>query len=134
MTCVLDASMALSFVLKDEHTTHSARVLKTVAREGATVPALWRYEVFNALRFAERRSRISPAAMTNAIRGLEQLPVETDSRPIDGIRLTTVARDFDLSVYDAAYLALSLDLNLPLASLDAGLMRSAKTAGVALVK
>lgn len=134
MTCVLDASMALAFVLKDEHTTHSARVLKTVSRAGATVPALWRFEVFNALRFAERRSRISPAALINAIRGLELLPVETDGRPIDGVRLTAVARDFDLTVYDAAYLSLCLDLNLPLASLDSGLIRSAKAAGVALVK
>lgn len=134
MRCVLDASMAISFVLDDEFTAQSKRVLAHVAREGALVPALWDSEVLNALRSAERRSRLSAAALANAVHGLAALPIERDHRPADGLRLTTLAREFDLSVYDASYLALALDSNLPLAALDARLVAAARLAGAQLVK
>lgn len=134
MTCVLDASMAVSFVLDDEFTPQSKRVLARVAREGAIVPAVWESEVLNALRSAEKRGRLSPAALANAIHGLAALPIERDHRPADGLRLTTLAREFELSVYDATYLALALDDNLPLAALDARLTAAAKLAGAQLVR
>jgi predicted nucleic acid-binding protein len=127
---VLDASMALSFVLADEFTAVSKRTLAGVAREGALVPVLWDFEVINGLRSAERRGRLTAAALTNAIRGLQGLRVERDHRPIDGLRLASLAREFDLSVYDAAYLALAIDADLPLASLDARLTSAGEAAGV----
>jgi predicted nucleic acid-binding protein len=43
-----------------------------------------------------------------------------------------IARRFRLSAYDAAYLELSLRLGLPLATLDASLIKAAEAAGVAL--
>jgi predicted nucleic acid-binding protein len=127
---VLDASMALSFVLADEFTAVSKRTLAGVAREGALVPVLWDFEVINGLRSAERRGRLTAAALTNAIHGLQGLRVERDHRPIDGLRLASLAREFDLSVYDAAYLALAIDADLPLASLDARLTSAGEAAGV----
>lgn len=130
MRCVLDASMALSFVLADEFTARSKRTLATIARDGAIVPLLWEFEVANGLRSAERRGRMSAAALTNAIHGLQMLPIERDHRPVDGLRLVTVAREFDLSAYDASYLALALDMNLSLATLDDGLTAAASAAGV----
>lgn len=134
MRCVLDASMAVSFVLDDEFTPQSKRALVRVARDGAIVPAVWESEVLNALRSAEKRGRLSPAALANAVHGIAALPIERDHRPADGLRLTTLAREFDLSVYDARYLALALDSNLPLAALDARLVAAAKAAGAQLVK
>lgn len=134
MRCVLDASMAVSFVLDDEFTPQSKRALVRVARDGAIVPAVWESEVLNALRSAEKRGRLSPAALANAVHGVAALPIERDHRPADGLRLTTLAREFDLSVYDAMYLALALDSNLPLAALDARLVAAAKAAGAQLVK
>jgi predicted nucleic acid-binding protein len=131
---VLDASMALSFVLADEFTAVSKRTLAGVAREGALVPVLWDFEVINGLRSAERRGRLTAAALTNAIHGLQGLRVERDHRPIDALRLASLAAEFDISAYDAAYLALALDANLPLASLDVRLNSAAKAAGVLPIK
>lgn len=128
MRCVLDASMALSFVMSDEFTAKSKRTLAVVSEGGALVPGLWQFEVLNGLRSAESRGRLSSAALTNAIHGLESLPIERDSRPVDGLRLTSLAREFGLSVYDSAYLALALDQNLPLATLDVRLVKAAKMA------
>jgi predicted nucleic acid-binding protein len=126
--------MALSFVLADEFTSVSRRTLAALARDGAVVPALWDFEVLNALRSAERQGRLTSAALANAIHGLQGLPVERDRRPVDGLRLTSLAAEFDISVYDAAYLALALDANLPLASLDLRLNSAAKAAGVRPIK
>jgi predicted nucleic acid-binding protein len=134
MRVVLDASMALSFVLADEFNSQSRRTLAAIALDGAVVPALWDFEVLNGLVSAERRGRLTAAAMTNAIHGLQGLPIERDGHLVDGLRLTSLAREFDLSVYDAAYLALALDADLPLASLDSRLASAAKAAGARLAK
>ena len=133
MRCVLDASMALSFVLADEFTNRSRAALDLISRDGAVVPGLWDYEVVNALHAASRRGRLTPAAHANAVHGLSGLPVERDARPVDWLRLTSVARDNDLSAYDAAYLALALDMNLGLATLDDRIRAAATSAGVVLV-
>jgi predicted nucleic acid-binding protein len=125
--------MALTFVLDDEFTPLSEQVLREVASDGALVPCLWDIEVLNGLRSAERRGRLSRAALTTAIHGLSRLPIEPDGRPVDGVRITSVAREFSLSAYDAAYLALAMDTSLPLATLDTGLRVAAAQAGVPLV-
>jgi predicted nucleic acid-binding protein len=134
MRCVLDASMALSFVIADEFTARSKRTLASVVSDGAIVPTLWTFEVLNAVLSAQLRGRLSPAAATNAIHGLEALPIERDGRAIDGVRLTALSREFELTAYDGAYLALALDANLPLATLDARLTKAATAAGVALMR
>ena len=83
MTCVLDASVALSFVLADEFGPESARILDLVVAHGARVPAMWELEVLNGLRSAERRGRITEAGVLHAIRGLTGLPIERDRRSLD---------------------------------------------------
>lgn len=134
MTVVLDASMAVSFVLADEFDAQSKLALGVVASEGAVVPPLWDYEVLNALHSAHSRGRLSDADLTNAINGLSRLAIERDQRPIDGLRLTSIADDFGLSVYDAAYLSLTLDKNARLATRDSRLATSARKAGASVLK
>lgn len=133
MRRVVDASMALAFVLADEFTDVAAIVLADIGSSGALVPALWDFEVLNGLRSAERRGRLSPAALTTAVRGLALLPIQRDPRVVDGLRLTDLARRHDLSVYDAAYLALAMDAGLPLATMDTDLAAAAVTAGLVVV-
>ena len=133
MTCVIDASMALSWVLADEFGPRSQQVLDGVSRHGAIVPALWHFEVANGLRSAERRGRITEGALSRALLGLAGLPIAQADRRADGQRLVDLARQFDLSVYDAAYLSLAIDENLPLATLDTGLADAGGRAGVEVV-
>ena len=133
MSCVLDASMALSFVLADEFTDASERALASIAADGALVPALWEYEVLNALRFAQARGRITDAGLTHALRGLEGLPIELYRLPLDRAHLIDLAHRLDLSVYDASYAWLAMESALPLATLDPRLSRAAAQAGIELV-
>lgn len=132
MSLVLDASMALRFALEDEFDEDAERILTDVATAGAIVPSLWEYEVLNGLRSAERRGRITEAGVTHALRGLAGLPIEHITRRPDGSQLIAIARRYEISVYDASYLWLAMEANVPLASGDVDLRRTAMSAGVVL--
>jgi predicted nucleic acid-binding protein len=125
--------MALSFVLADEFTAESERALSTIAAEGALVPALWEFEVLSGLRSAERRGRISEAAITNALQGLSGLRIETHRQSVDRPQVLAIANRLDLSVYDASYAWVAMQTNLPLATLDSRLGEAAASAGIALI-
>jgi predicted nucleic acid-binding protein len=132
---VLDASIALAWCFADEATPATDALLERLADEDAAAPALWRLEVANALAMAERRGRLSIAAVTRSARLLEGLAVAIDSEGSDRAfrELLELARNERLTVYDAAYLELALRLGLPLASKDTKLRRAAARLGLALL-
>jgi len=133
LTCVLDASAALSLVLADEFTEESQRILGHVIEHGAIVPSLWQYEVANGLLSALRRGRTTELAVVQALTGLDRLPIRLDKSPPAALDLVTLSSQFDLSAYDAAYLWLARSHELPLATRDRSLAGAATTAGVALI-
>jgi len=133
LTCVLDASAALSLVLADEFTADSQRILDHVVEHGAIVPSLWQYEVANGLLSALRRGRTTERAVAQALTGLRRLPITLDKGEPASIEMISLASEFDLSAYDAAYLWLARSLQLPLATRDHSLARAATGSGVALI-
>jgi predicted nucleic acid-binding protein len=128
---VIDASVTLAWILPDEHEAPALRVLDRVLAEGAGVPALWRWEVQNALRTAERRKRITPADLAEAIVKLRALNVEIQS-PAPLGRDLELSRKFDLTVYDAAYLELAIRMGWELATVDERFALVAERLGVLL--
>ena len=135
MICVIDASVMLSWVYTDEHSSASDALLARVAEQGALVPALWRLEIANALQIGIKRKRIDATYRDAAIRRLVLLPIEIDPDTNDYAWTTTLslAETHQLTVYDASYLELALRLNLPLATRDGQLAAAASGAGVALL-
>jgi predicted nucleic acid-binding protein len=133
LTCVLDASAALSLVLADEFTPESQRILDYVADHGAIVPSLWHYEVANGLLSALRRGRTSERAIAQALKGLGRLRIVDAVDEGSGIDLIALAESLQLSAYDAAYVRLALSREAPLATRDSRLASAAASAGVALV-
>jgi len=132
---VVDASVALSWFLKDEHTAASEHLLDQVVAQGAVVPSLWRLEVANALQIGIRLQRISPAYRDAAIQRLTELLIEvdpeTDTRAWNNtLHLADLHR---VTVYDACYLELALRRNLPLATRDSALATAAANAGITLL-
>ncbi|MDA3022420.1 MAG: type II toxin-antitoxin system VapC family toxin [Actinomycetota bacterium] len=102
--------------------------------EGALIPALWDFELANALRSAERRGRISQAGTAQGIAGINALDIERVGPPTNLTRLIDVACERDLSVFDSSYLALALDRGLALMTFDNRLGEAATAAGVHLIK
>jgi predicted nucleic acid-binding protein len=133
---VLDCSVTMAWYFKDEADVYANTVRRALSRASAVVPALWPLEVANILVLGERRQRSTAAEASKWLRYLQVLPIhvddETPARAWSDI--LHVARSYNLSAYDAAYLELAIRLGLPLASLDDGLKTTAASAGVAEFK
>ena len=132
---VLDASVALKWFLEDESDRkYSLEILARLSEQRAVVPVLWFYEVGNGLVMAYRRKRITLEQVDGFITRLKTLPIDAaQEEPSQILDLPSLARTHELTTYDGAYLALAGRLDLPLATTDSGLRRSAAVAGVPLV-
>jgi predicted nucleic acid-binding protein len=134
---VLDASVAVAWCFEDEksHFTEGILDLLSAGTEVLT-PSIWPFEVANALLAAERRKRITVARVTALLRRIAGLPISVD--PIESGRafeqILSVARQQNLTEYDAAYLELALRTGFPLATLDDDLKQAARLVHVSLVK
>lgn len=131
--CVLDASFAMAWVFADEaNPVADALLARLEASDSIVVPAvLWSLEVRNVLRSAVRRSRLSPELADQhrlALRDLPKVVVECPNGLADEI--DELVRAHDLTSYDAAYLAVAIEHELPLATADASLAAAALAAGV----
>lgn len=131
---VLDASVAVAWLLGEDE-VQPARAIADLFAQGrqAVVPPNWSLEVCNAIRKAARTGRISGEVQEQFQRAICSLPIEVDPPVIerDWTTVLPMARQFDLSTYDAAYLELAQRMKLPLATMDAQLADKALTAGVA---
>jgi predicted nucleic acid-binding protein len=132
---VLDASLALQWFLEDEAARqYGLSVLASLSTKRAVVPILWFYEVGNGLLMACRRKRITFDQIDSFLTRLKALPIEAAHQlPIELLELPALAQKYNLTNYDAAYLALAMRSRLPLATTDADLRRAAAAAGVEIV-
>jgi len=132
---VLDASIVMAWCFDDESTPITERLLD-LASTGAeiVVPAIWPFEVANALLVAERRKRISVAQATVFLSRIGRYAVSVEETPASQAfgEILALARQHTLTVYDAAYLELALRRALPLATLDDDLRHVAKRVGILL--
>lgn len=132
---VLDASLALQWFLEDEtDRQYSLGVLASLAEKRAVVPILWFYEVGNGLLMAYRRKRISLDQIDGFVSRLKALPIEAaPQNPAAVLSLPSLAQAHGLTNYDAAYLAVAIASNSPLATNDIVLRKAATAAGVEIV-
>ena len=126
---VVDASVALAWLLDDEDQPEAGRALDRLEDDGAVVPQLWHLEIRNSLLTAERRGRISLGEIDERLDGLSGLPIQTDEDP-DLRSAFDLARRHGLSFYDALYLELAKRQRAELATLDRALGRAAASEGV----
>jgi len=135
MPFVLDASMAMSWCFHDEATVHNRGVLAALVNTYAEVPPLWPYEIAKVLAIDERRQRITEAISSDFLQTLASLDIRIDQvwPPIEGKSLLPLVRRHGLTAYGAAYLELARRRGLPLATLDAELIKVAPLEGVVLV-
>lgn len=128
---MLDASVALSWAFEDEAEEYADAVLEGLSGSGAVVPDLWGYEVVNALLAGERRRRIMPAESARFLTLLRDLPIEVEEMTFSELSdLASLAREYGLSAYDAAYLGVAVRRGIPLATRDCSLREAARTSGV----
>ncbi|MBY5401827.1 type II toxin-antitoxin system VapC family toxin [Rhizobium leguminosarum] len=124
MPFVVDASVAAAWLLVDEESRTAEEALSFLETEDALVPDLFWHEIRNILLTAERRKRISNEDVLACLMRLTSLPLRTVSSE-DHLPILRLAGKYQLSAYDAAYLALAVAENVSLATLDARLERAA---------
>jgi predicted nucleic acid-binding protein len=124
---VIDASVVVAWILEDERTPGALKVRQQVRDQGALVPSLWRSEIANALLAASRRGRMTYEQCVESLFDPAALPIRADELTWTRAWLETLslAQMHRLTVYDAAYLALAIRQDLPLATYDVALRNAA---------
>ncbi len=133
MDWVIDSSMALAWALPDEMSKEAERFLSRISVKTVLwVPALWWYEIANALLTAERRKRLTEAERMRLMELYRKLPIRTDMMLDSDIawHFHAIAVEYDLSAHDAAYLELAQRRGSGLATADRELRLAAQRAGV----
>jgi predicted nucleic acid-binding protein len=131
LSFVIDASILAAWFLDEKSDPRVETAFDTVARVETLAPSLFYYEIRNALLVSERRNRITEAMSTAFLRDLGLLPIRLEPTG-DDASLMILARKWNLTVYDAAYLELAKREGLPLATLDRALEKAAVAEGVVL--
>src|ERR1700761_5167019 len=128
---VIDPSVAAAWCFRDEATLYTEGVLGVVSGDGeAIAPRLLAYELRNSVSMGVRRGRITSKTAREFLQSLRDLRIRLTD-PLSYDEVFDLAERFTLTVYDAAYLDLALREGLPLATLDAALLRAAASSGVA---
>jgi predicted nucleic acid-binding protein len=132
---VVDCSIAMAWLFNDEATPKTGALLNRLTTETALVPAWWFIEVTNVLAMAERKGRITPAQSDAFVADIDKLGIERDDEAPDRAftHILALCRTHRLTSYDAIYLDLAVRCNLPLATLDVDLRKTAKKLGVRLL-
>ena len=132
---VVDCSVTMGWCFEDEQDPYSEAILERLGPWEAVVPSVWTFEVANTLLVGERRKRISEPDIANFLAFLGRLPITIDDastqRALSSVLV--LAREKNLSAYDAAYLELAVREGLPLATRDQALKNSAASLEVPVV-
>ena len=130
---VLDCSVCVPWYIEDEASEFCARLARTLGRAEIWVPALWRPELVSAVINAERRKRMNEGQRRAVLVSANDLPLRFDhDMPAIG-ELGELAVVHGLTPYDAVYFELARRRKLPLATLDAALVKAARTAKLPLI-
>ena len=124
---VLDNSVVMAWCFEDEASTYADNVLEKMTDSAAIVPAIWPLEVGNVLLAAERRNLLSEADSARFLSLLSDLPIRVEQESSDRMlkEILFLARELNLSSYDASYLDLAMREGLALATQDKKLQEAA---------
>ncbi|MBP8262048.1 MAG: type II toxin-antitoxin system VapC family toxin [Verrucomicrobia bacterium] len=133
---IADSSVGVAWAVPSQASDATDALLDKVAAGTPLVaPILWPFEVANSLLVLLRRKKILAPERERALEALARLPLAVDD---EGPRLawgkiSELATEHGLSVYDAAYLELAVRRKLPLASRDEALCKAAQSCRIKML-
>ena len=132
---VVDNSVVMAWCFDDETDTYTDAIQDLLVHNVAFVPGIWPLEVADVLLVAERKKRITKANSGHFSALLAQLPIVVDSIEPDLVfhDIISLARQYELTSYDACYIELAIRKGLPIASLDNALLAAAKDIQVPII-
>jgi predicted nucleic acid-binding protein len=123
---VVDASVALSWILPDEATGRTLQLRSQAVADTRLrlfVPPIFWYETANVLWFAAKRERIAQALAIEALEAL--LSFQFDICPADPAESLLISFNQGIAVYDSAYLCAAIERKATLWTIDEALARAA---------
>ncbi len=129
MAIVVDASIAAAWFLPDEHNDAADQLMADLRSAPGRVPSLFWFETRNLFLMAERRGRLAAGEAVMSMAQLRGLPLQDEGAGGDP-RVLALAARHALTAYDASYLALAIQLALPLATTDKKLAAAARLEGI----
>ncbi len=132
---VVDASVVIGATSPDEGLPNALSLVARAFEAGAIAPALFAYEIENVLLVKERRRAFSPSDRQRTSDVIASLPIDVRGLDPQRVRnrIAPLATRTGLSIYDAAYLDMAIEMGAPLATLDRRLSASARAEGVELL-
>jgi predicted nucleic acid-binding protein len=130
---VLDCSVAVAWYLDGEGTDFTDSLLHAIPKLEIWVPALWTLEFCNALFAAERRRRITAAERAQIVAQASMQSLNVDPHFMSLREADDLSGQHHLTPYDAVYFELARRRKLPLATLDAALVKAARGAKLPLL-
>ena len=118
---VVDASAIAAVIFREQAGSGVAEVLSEIRR--LIVPPLFRIELANVARSKVHRNLIDWTEAEGALATVDEWPI--GEAAVDWRSAWTTARKSSLTVYDACYLVVALEHDLPLITLDAALRSAA---------
>jgi predicted nucleic acid-binding protein len=136
MPFVLDTSVTMAWCFDDEVTPYDDYVQDLLVSDLGLAPSIWPLEVANAVYMGERRGRLTMQKAVRFIDLLSGFPIVVDVVSVRHVldRTLSLARTYQLTCYDAAYLELAIREGAPIATRDKRLVEAAMSAGVPLVE
>jgi predicted nucleic acid-binding protein len=124
---IVDASVILSAFFPEEHQAQAQALIRhhLSGQVCLVAPTLLIYEVTNGVLQAIRRQRVTDQEGEALLASVKYLSISLE--PVEGARVLHLARRFDRSAYDAAYLALAEARQEPLITGDLRLYRAVHT-------
>ncbi len=126
---VSDASVVLKWYLADEEYGQKALSIldKYISNElDILAPSLLEYEVINGLIIAKERGRIQENKLLLGIDGFASLELKLINLSLYYPRVIHYCKVYDLSAYDASYLALADEENISFVTADKGILKVIK--------
>ena len=126
---VIDASACLSWVLTSQRTDAAMSFLGAADDKDFTAPFVFQWETQNVLLRLLRKRSLTDPEYELAISNLSDYDVAI-GEPFPAGLLEPLARSEQLSLFDAAYLALALEQDAEIASRDTDLLSAAARHGL----
>jgi predicted nucleic acid-binding protein len=133
---ILDNSVVMAWCFNDETDSYADLVLENLEFSEAFVPTIWSLEVGNVLLVAEQRKRLSEADSIRFLSLLSELPIFVEQESPDRMikEIFSLAKEYQLSTYDASYLDLAMRKGLPIATRDSALSKAAQKCKVPIFR
>ncbi len=132
---IADVSIVLAWLYEESQTSQALDVLPLIETNGLLVPALWWTELENGLVIGERRARNTTDQSAAFLEIVRSLPIRTDDMPPHQTcdRILAIARQHQLTAYDATYVELAVRESAALATFDTAIRRCAPQLGLSIL-